>query len=177
MPEALEIIETPLVYGCIFCITGMENAVAQQIEYACDDVRAIVARLVKPRTSQGKKYTEESILFPGYIFFETLKSKDPLQRIPKENILSILTTDGSDWRLYGKDESLVKWLFSYNGVVPFSKAYQEGDRIKIICGPLKDLQADVQKVDKRNRSALVSLTFCNRTVKVWLSYEIVEKKE
>jgi transcription antitermination factor NusG len=52
----------------------------------------------------------------------------------------------------------------------------EGERVRIASGPLKDLEGYIVRIDKRNRSGQVMLMFNNRTVKVWLGYEMIEKE-
>ena len=162
-------------YGCIFCITGKEAAVADRIQKTCSDVRAIVARQHKIKSVQGKKHIEEIALFPGYVFFNASTDLEVASLFPKENTFAILKTELGDWRLYGADARFAQWLFSYDGLISFSKAYQEGDRIRIISGPLKDLEARITHIDKRNESGKVAIQFCNREISAWLGFEIVEK--
>lgn len=161
-------------YGCVYCLTGKELASARHIERTCPDVHAIVARQMKQKSFKGNTCTEESSLFPGYVFFKAPTHFD-LARIPRASIISVLTSGAGNWQLYGSDAHLVEWLFSYDGLVSFSKAYQEGERIRIISGPLKDMEGQILRIDKRNRSGQVGITICNRLVKVWLKFEIVDK--
>jgi len=168
-------------YGCVFCVTGKELIAAQQIERAYGDVRAVVARQLKIMSSKGKEnareeITYEKILYPGYIFFEAPTDKDMFGRMQKdENIISVLSTGAGDWQLYGSDAKLVQWFFSYGGLLPFSEGYKDGDRIRIIKGPLKDLEKSIICVDKHRKNALVAITFCNREIKTWLKFELFEK--
>jgi transcription antitermination factor NusG len=73
------------------------------------------------------------------------------------------------------DERFARWVFSLNGLISLSKAYREGDRVKVISGPLKDLEGNILRVDKRNQSGQVAIMFNNRMVKTWLGFELVEK--
>lgn len=167
--------DTQRAYGCAFCVTGKEWMAARHIERISEDIRVMVPRQAKRKTMQGKTHTEEAVLFPGYIFFNACESANIVPKFLQGNLISILRSDTGDWRLYGNDAKIAQWLFSYGGVVPFSKACQEGDRIRIVSGPLKDLEGLILRVVKRDRCAQVAVTFCNRIVKVWLGFEIVEK--
>lgn len=89
----------------------------------------------------------------------------------------LLTTPNSSWKLSGNDERFAKWLFSMNGLITLSKAFMEGERVRIASGPLKDLEGCITRIDKRNRSGQVMIMFNNRTVKVWLGYEMIEKEQ
>jgi len=175
MPETNDI---GRAYGCVFCVTGKESIAARHIERACDNVRVIVGRQLKLKTIHGQSRTEEKALYPGYVFFEAPAHNEIVQRFPKdENILSILKSEEGDWQLYGNDARFVEWLFSYDGLIPFSKAYKEGDWIRIIEGPLLDLQGKIVRFDKRHKSAQVAMTFCNRVIKTWLHFDIVDKMQ
>ena len=44
-----------VAYGCVFCITGKENIVAECIEKTCPGVRATAARQMKHKSVNGKK--------------------------------------------------------------------------------------------------------------------------
>jgi transcription antitermination factor NusG len=163
-------------YGCIFCVTGKEMAVAQHLEHVCEDVSAIVARQLKRKTVHGKTHVEENALYPGYIFFEASVHEEGIPGFQKnENIFSVLRSGKNDWRLYGNDAKFAEWLFSYDGLIPFSKAVNEGDRVRIVSGPLFDMQGLVVKFNKRHKSAQIALTLCNRVIKTWLQYEILDK--
>lgn len=164
-------------YGCIFCVTGKERSVARLVERACD-VRTIVARQQKYKTVQGVSLLEEKILYPGYIFLETQIDTELFRALPKDaDILTVLRSESGDWRLYGNDEKLVGWLFSYDGLLPISQARKEGDWVRIASGPLLDLSGQIVRFDKHHKSAQVAVTFCNRPVKFWLNFEILERTE
>ena len=167
---------TERAYGCVFCVTGKELAVAQHIERTCEDVRAIVARQLKMKTFHKESHTEEKALYPGYVFFKAPADGERVPRLEKnENILAILGSDKGDWRLYGNDAKFAEWLFLYDGLIPFSKAVNEGDRVKIISGPLFEMLGRVVKFDRRHQSAQVAITICNRVIKTWLQYEILDR--
>lgn len=160
-------------YGCIFCKTGKERSVAEQIQNTCAGVRAVTMRQIKYRTFQKVKTREEAILLPGYVFFEAPASIAPFAEFPKQNIIRILFTDSGVWQLRGEDERFVKWLFRYDGLLGLSQAYKEGERIRIISGPLKDMEGNIRRVDKRGMSGQVILNFYGKVVPVWLGFELI----
>jgi len=163
-------------YGCVFCVTGKERDAAQHIEQAYGHVRTMVARRLKLKTVQGRTHPEEEVLYPGYVFIKVpSRGEMPLTLQKDANIISLLTTNEGEWRLYGNDARVVQWLFSYDGLIAYSQAYQEGDQVRIISGPLKDLAGQIVRLDKRHKGAQVAITFCNREIKIWLRFEIVDK--
>ena len=69
-----------------------------------------------------------------------------------------------------------RWLLGYDGLLSFSQAHREGDSIRILRGPLKDMEGRIVRVDKRGRSGQVLLNFNGREIAVWLGFELVEEE-
>ena len=167
--------EENIAYGCLFCITGREARVTERIRERCPNVRAVTMRKMKYRVSHGCRSSEEERLLPGYVFFKAPSDIDPFLLFPKDNIRRVLNTDGDHWQLLGDDERFARWLFQYDGLLDFSKAYCEGDRIRIVSGPLKDMEGKITKMDRRGRSGQVTVKFDKRDVKLWLGFDLIEK--
>ena len=162
-------------YGCVFCVTGKEEIVANSIQKDCPGVHATAVRQVKRRTVSGSTTLVTQIAFPGYVFLEAEPRNEYVFRVPRQGVIKLLTTFDHAWQLYGSDERFARWVFSLNGLISLSKAYREGDRVKVVSGPLKDLEGSILRVDKRNQNGQISLMFNNRMVKTWLGFEFVEK--
>lgn len=163
-----------MTYGCLFCMTGKEKSVADQIQTNCPNVRATTMRQMKYRTCKKVKTREEAILLPSYVFFEAPSSMEPSIEFPMQNVIRILAMDNGIWQLQGEDERFVKWLFQYDGLLGFSQAYKEGDQIRIISGPLKDIEGKIKRVDKRGMSGQVTLSFYGKDISVWLGFELIK---
>ena len=161
-------------YGCLFCMTGKEQSVVERIQTSCPDVRATTMRQLKYRTCKKVKTQEEEIMFPGYVFFEAPSSMKPSIEFPTQNVIRVLSMDSGIWQLQGEDERFVRWIFQYDGLLGFSKAYKEGDRIQIISGPLKDMEGKIKRVDKRGMSGQVILAFNGKDISVWLGFELIK---
>lgn len=170
-------VDDSMSYGCVFCITGREEMVARNIELVCQGVRATPVWQVKRRTSKGHTTLERKILFPGYVFVQADPDSNFTAYMPRLRVLYMLTNPDTGWRLAGRDEQFVRWVMTQNGVIEFSKAYKEGERIKIISGPLKDLEGFITRVDKRNQNGQVTLTFNGRTIKAWLGFDLVTRSD
>lgn len=163
-----------MAYGCLFCITGREERIVQRIAESCPLVHAVTMRKMKYRTSHGQKRTEEALLLPSYVFFTAPTDTDPFQALPKTDVIRILLSNDGEWQLQGEDLRFAKWLFQYDGLLDFSKAHREGDRIRIISGPLKDMEGKITRIDKRGRSGQVMVEFQGRTIPIWLSFELID---
>lgn len=167
--------ETNKAYGCVFCITGKEQVVANCIQIYNKNVRAKAASQTIRHTCQGVTRLQNDVILKGYVFFETSADVNINGLLPPNDILSVLSYSDGDWRLCGDDLAYAKWIFKYNGVLPLSKAYKVGDRIYIVDGPLKDLEGSITRIDKRNRSGQVTIYFAGREQKVWLGFDIVKE--
>ena len=167
--------EIKKAYGCLFCITGKENVVANCIQIYNKNVLATAACQTMRHTSQGVTRLQNDVILKGYVFFETSADANIDDLLPPYDILSVLSYSDGDWRLFGDDLEYAKWIFKYNGVLPLSKAYKVGDRIYIIDGPLKDMESNITRIDKRNRSGQVTINFAGREQKVWLGFDIVKE--
>ena len=143
------------------------------IQASCSDVSAVTLRQMKYRTCKGAKRRTEEIVFPGYVFIKAPPRDDLIYNMPRQDLIRILTTENGRWQLIGQDRQFVKWLFQYDGLLDFSKAYREGDRIRIVSGPLKDMEGKITRVDKRGRSGQVLLSFNGKDVPVWLGFELI----
>lgn len=150
--------------------------VARRLERQIPGIRAVAAKQVKRYTEKGVTQLKESILFPGYVFFETSDEAFSPVGFFGDGIIRALTTVGGDWRLSGLDERFAQWLFSYDGVIKLSTAYQQGDKVRIIAGPLKDMEGQIIRIDRRNKSGQVALVFNNMVIKAWLGFEWVERQ-
>ena len=164
-----------IAYGCLFCITGKEELIAKRISEKCKDVRAITMRKMKYRTNNGQKSKEEALLLPSYVFFMAPSDIEPFRAFPKTDVIRILCTGDGMWQLQGEDRRFTRWLFQYNGLLDFSQAYREGDRIHIVSGPLKDMEGKITKVDRRGCSGQVAILFNGRVLPVWLGFELIER--
>ena len=160
-------------YGCIFCLTTREKAVAQMLERQYAGLQATVVSQIKHKSERGRKYTVEHTLLPGYVFFRSQAelSIDPL-RI--QNVIRLLKNLEGLWQLTGRDEQFAQFVFEHDGIVGLSQARKIGDKVSITSGPLKELEGYIVKIDRHNRNGLVEFRFDERVWKVWLAFEILE---
>ena len=163
------------VYGCLFCQTGKEEFVAQNIRGACPNVLLTPVRQEKYLSENGKKCRTIGIAIPGYVFFSVPAGEETFHSFPMSSVYHILRYDDGDWRLRSDDAEFAAWLFRYNGVLEFSKAYLDGERVQIIEGPLKDMAGRILRIDRRGRSGQIAVKFGELVFRVWLGFEYVQK--
>lgn len=161
-------------YGCVFCRTGREKAVARALEQRYPGLEATALSQVKHRSEKGIKSTEEKILFPGYVFFRVADSESTPSGVAHvSDVLRVLVGMTGEWALRGEDERFAAWIFENGGVIGMSIAHKEGARVIVRSGPLKDFEGQVVKIDRRSRNGLVELRFDDRVWKIWLGFDVV----
>lgn len=165
-----------LAYGCLFGLTGDEDAVIRALVDRHPGVEAISPKRVRIRRAGGVGTEEQVTLFPGYVFFR-VRAADPdftpkVWRLPAR----LLTYDDGVWQLHGADAQIAQAFFEAGGVVKLSTAYYEGDRIRILDGFLKNYEGSIARVNHRARTAEIKVQFQDKTLSLWLGFELVEKK-
>jgi len=161
-------------YGCIFCLTGKEMTVAQEINRIFPEVHAFAVLMEKPRTENGHHYRVTETMLPGYVFFRAPSDFQAVGMLHRQDVIRVMRDETHDWHLVGQDAQFAQFLSENAGALGFSKARQVGDRVVIVSGPLKELEGYIKKVDKRGRSCFVEIPMKDRTIRKWMGYEMVE---
>ena len=162
-----------LCYGCLFCKTGAEESLAEKLMQKAPEVRAIAPKKRRVRRSRGRAEDEYVLLFPGYLFYCADTDFDPYFFVRDDNVYRLLLTDKNDWRLMGRDRELVEGFFKTGGIIDLSRAYYEGNRIRIAEGFLKDYEGQIIRVNRRNRTAQIRLDISGSASTLWLGFELI----
>ena len=163
-------------FGCLFCRTGREETVLRLIERRDPGIRAIAPEKVRYRRMGGRAIEERARLFPGYIFFCADGDCQAGGLARMDDVLRLLRDADGDWRLKGDDGRIARALFENEGLIGLSKAYYEGDRIKVVSGFLKEFEGAISRVNHRARSAEIKIRLDDKTLTVWLGFELIEKR-
>lgn len=162
-------------YGCLFCRTGREQRVISELEAAHPDIELIFARKLRRRRQGGASVEETVPLFPGYLFFRCDSAFDAVQLARGEDVYRLLCDSEGCWRLRGSDLLLARELFRTDGVVGFSKAWYEGDRIRVADGLLKAYEGRIVRVNRRAQTAQIAFGMDGREITAWLGFELIEE--
>lgn len=129
----------------------------------------------------GKVYQELAPIFPGYLFIETTN------QLPLPLYWALRKTDGffrflksnQDVQpLSGHDLEIVSHFLKAGSIAEKSKIYfDEHDRIVVQEGPLKGLEGNIIKVDKRKGRAKIRLDLDNAPFTIDLAFEVITKAE
>lgn len=182
--------------GCFFCRNGKEVEVVQRFHAAFPDSRAIFPTCTRYWRAKKEAVEYQVPLMPCYVFFEMDASKAVIpstweaprfQRaqsidallldfIHDNHVLKLLRYANEGWRLQGSDDAFAQTLFSVEGNIGISQArFDEGERIRILNGFLKDYEGCITRVNRKARTVEVSIDFHEKNVRMWLGYELVSK--
>ena len=162
-------------YGCLFVKTGQERTVAEMMGTCFPSIEAHAVVQLKHQSRNGVRRYASGIMLPGYVLFHAQSDMPVSQILTITSAYRILKYCDDDWHLRDNDLSFAEWIFQNQGEIGVSVAYMEGDQVQIKKGPLKTVQGQIIRIDKRNRNALVSLGMNKQVFKVWLAFEWMDK--
>ncbi len=155
---------------CVFCATGSEQLTALLLSNLTGG-EAFSPMLTCHIYTGGAWEDREYFLLPGYVFL-FLRDELPVSRILKiPTVVNILHYDVEDYELKGCDAEFAAWFYVNHGLIGKSKAIREGERIRILEGPLAYVSDRITKVNKQRRRARVEIPIYDRTYYVWLAFD------
>lgn len=169
-------------YYCVYVKSGKEaqfrNDAAAAVLPLDDSAEFYFfsSRLWKGKASRLVK--EDKPLFPCYVFFKVRAlTTEIAERLRKLGGFGrFLMSDDNIQQLRGADYDVLQKLLVWGQRLPMSRAsYKEGERIKILSGPLKDFEAQIYHVDRRSQRVIVQVSLFGGVSKMELSYENVGK--
>ena len=159
---------------CITCKASFENKVELILKNMGYNV--ISALTERKFFVKGKVVDELRSIIPGYVFFEHENLLDGFfwKEICKmDYIFFPLKYPDNERALRGKDLEFINWLRKNNGIIKISKVIEIGTKIKVMEGPLKDLDGKIVKINKRQKCAGIKLEGEGIDRIIWLSYEYI----
>jgi transcriptional antiterminator NusG len=160
--------------------TGSEE---QYLAGARKNVEGTETQLLWPRRSlrirrAGRWQESLAPIFSSYIFLQA-PDVDPeiyaaLKRQP--GFVRFLLSNDNIVSLDRKDQDLLSHFLSFGEIVKKSTAYfDENKRIRVVAGPLKDLEGLIVRVDRRKGRARVRLQMYENSFEVDFGFEALEK--
>jgi len=127
---------------------------------------------------KGMKIMEVAPVFPGYIFLETADFSNELRWFLRqtEGFFRFLPDNTNPIPLAGRDLSTLIHFISTGPIAEQSRViFDEHDRIQIVSGPLKGLEGQIVKVDKRKGRAKVKLDLYSEQFLIDFSFELIAR--
>lgn len=172
--------QTAMEYYAIQVKTGEEDDFSRRAARVevLSGRRFFSPRRLVPQHKGGKTISRLLSVFPGYIFFETggLKNEERWAIRRVEGFYRFLPSSATPSPLDDKDRRILLHFISFGEYADISEvSFDENDRIVVLEGPLKGLEGNIVKVDKRRGRAKVALDICSTGFLVDLGFRTVEK--
>ena len=169
-----------MLYFAIHLRTRLEN---EYITIANSVLDNNEARLIWLRRSlkikrKGKQFETLAPIFPGYLFVEAkeISPKLYMKLSGIKGFFRFLNSNENIVPLSQNDRKLLTYLLSFGQVVNKSIVYfDKNNRIKVISGPLKQLEGQIIKVDRRKGRAKVQLDMFKNSFLIDFGFEALEK--
>lgn len=158
-----------------YTLENPETDLANELNGKYEDLYALVLKRMVHRSDHGRKWDEESVLITRYVFVYVNKGFDIKTIKADNNPYRILNFKQDSGLLYGDDYLYSEWVLKQDGLIGVSKAIKVNEKVKIVSGPLQELEGYIVDYSKRNRNCLVEINFMNQTVKTWLPFEWLDQ--
>ena len=157
-------------------VSGREDKIVSLIKKKSPENLAPFIPQKKLKIRKGGAIRESvAPFYPGYIFLIGKWNIDEAKPILEiRNVINIVGGIKTPGCLTDDEKTLLKKI-AKDGLVEYSKVIKEGSKIKVISGPLKEIEGFIVSVDRRKNRATVSLPLLNSFVKVTLGFEYLEE--
>ena len=138
--------------------------------------RCFIPYYQQKKRFQGEWHIQEKILFPGYVFLiaENLENlTDGLRNVT--GMTKLLGTGDEIIPLSQNEIDLLLKLGKEEQVVTMSTGIIENDNVRILAGPLQNMEGYIRKIDRHKRKAWISAEMFGRSVDVEVGLEIISK--
>ena len=170
----IELISSGYNAYCLFVLAGQEINIADEINNNYPYSIATPLTKMSHRSRRGYKYDIQEVLLSSYVFVYLPKDRDIFKIKSFKNTLRVLNWKNDDGRLYGKDLDYAEWILDVEGFLSVSDAIKINGKVKIINGPLKDLEGSIVEYSKHNRNCRIEIYLLNQTINVWLPFDWVD---
>jgi transcription termination/antitermination protein NusG len=160
--------------------TGKENFIKKSIEKHSDkEVRLVIFSKEIIHRKNNKYINLISPLFPGYIFIQEkiIDVLNILKQYLRDEFIRPIKFGNEPAKVSTDEMKLLLLNSNYEGKIPLSYGYKNGDSIVIMEGPLKYIQGKILFINEKKKKAKVELNLFERTVTVSLGIDLINKKK
>lgn len=156
---------------CLYTRAGRENKAAQYVGHYTGLEIIYPYRLLREKR-RGKWLDVMRPMIPGYIFLYGLLLPEHLA--PLRDMGRLIQDLDGNCRLTGNDGTYASWVYTHRGAFGVSTVMKEGDRIRVVDGPLKDFDGDIIRFDRHKRRVTLSIPFDGREHIIQMSVDEIE---
>ena len=167
----------------LFTRTGSEDRLASILTQMLknDDCKIFIPKKQLIYRRGGKKELFSKICFPGYIFIESYKSPNdfmanivPMVYKHNNSYYFLYYTEKSDIAMHEDERIALTKIIGNDYCINMSKAFKEGDSIKITQGPLIGFEGSISKINKKQNIAIVNINMFCTTIPVTVGMHIID---
>lgn len=149
-------------WHALFVAIGHEEKVKKAIEATFkDEIKSIVPKRELRQRKSGEWYKVKRTLFSGYILIKgriTIETYYRIKEIPM--LANLLRDESGPLKIDEKELEVLNILLKDDDEnIGFYTVYKEGQKVKIIDGPIYGLEGDIQSVDTRKGRAKINIDF------------------
>lgn len=168
---------------CLYCKTGSEKQLVRLLKKNMLDYLNVELEVFYPvriinQRKKGVWSAVEQPLLPGYLFLY-LDEDIPLPPFvikQERDAYKILRYSDGQMALKNDDEKYALWVYRNNGqFLPSKVLFKEGQMVKVVDGPLKEMEGQILKIDRHHKRVVVGMNFAGSLRKVHLSIDIIEE--
>jgi len=159
---------------CLFSLTNGEIRIANELNSLNESCIALPFLRMMRKKENGKRSLVQAPLLGGYIFLFVPDGFDISVLRKGEQPFRVLERKQGGGKLAGEDRRYAEWALAQGGILDVSQAVQVDDTVRIISGPLLDLQGCITGFSKKSKNYQVEFEMMGRMVNVWLPYELIE---
>lgn len=161
-------------------ISGQEDRIISLINQ--DNYHAFTPKQIRIWLRKGEKIRKYVPLFRGYVFVET--NEDIIDFLtylniyvkPVKGFIRLLRYKNREIdTVLPHEKSWIKSFCNDRFEIEPSVAYMEGDRIRIIDGPLMGHESEIRKVNRHKRIVEIEINMFDQIQTITLDCEVIEK--
>jgi transcriptional antiterminator NusG len=155
-------------------LTGEELNVQKRLARSAPHIQTLTPRRKLIERRDGKTKEVSRLLFPGYVFVYTFLDNESYYKIvAPDGVIEILGRPTPSPVPLNEMAHVLTWC-QESELIGMSKV-QDGDRITVVDGPLKHLEGQIVRVDRRKSRATVRLTLFGEPKDIDFGIEVLEK--
>jgi transcriptional antiterminator NusG len=167
---------------CLYCKTGSEEKLVFLLkkdmrDYFSMDLDVVFPTRIINQRKRGRWASVEQPLLPGYLFlYLDDEVPFPLFIIKQErDAYKILRYSDGSMELKEADAQYAMWVYNHGGkLMPSTVVYREGQLVKVLDGPLKDLEGRILKLDRHHKRVIIGFMFAGAERKINLSVNVID---
>lgn len=159
---------------CLFVYEDKQVSLAKEINKKFDYALALPILKMSHKIVNGERTTVQSPLLSSYVFLYLPKGKDRREITVERFNFRVLDVKNEQGKLIGDDLKYADWIKENNGLIPLSQAILKDGLVKIVSGPLKNMEGKIIKYDKHRRNCLIEIEFLSQVAQTWLPFEYID---